>query len=38
MVPLAPLDVVNVVVSDGALAPAHRRLLRQHQVEVHLSS
>ena len=38
MVPLAPLDVVDVVVSDGALAPAHRRLLRRHQIDLHVAS
>jgi DeoR/GlpR family transcriptional regulator of sugar metabolism len=38
MVSLATLDEVDVFVSDGALAPAHRRLLRQHDIELHLSS
>jgi len=38
MVPLAPLDVVDVVVSDGALAPEYRRLLQRHKIELHLSS
>jgi len=37
MVPLASLDVVDVVVSDGALAPQYRKLLRQHQIELHLA-
>lgn len=36
MVPLASLDEVDLIVSDGALAPAHRRLLRQHGIQLHL--
>jgi DeoR/GlpR family transcriptional regulator of sugar metabolism len=37
MVPLAPLEVADVVVSDAGLAPAHQDLLRQHGVEVLLA-
>jgi hypothetical protein len=29
---------VDVFVSDAALAPAHRRLLRQHGIELHLTA
>jgi DeoR family transcriptional regulator, fructose operon transcriptional repressor len=34
MVPLAPLDVVDRVVSDGALAPEYRQLLEEAAVEL----
>jgi DeoR/GlpR family transcriptional regulator of sugar metabolism len=37
MVPLAPLDVADVVVSDAGLASSHQDLLRQHGVEVLLA-
>jgi len=37
MVPLAPLDVADVVVSDADLAPSHQDLLREHGVEVRLA-
>jgi DeoR/GlpR family transcriptional regulator of sugar metabolism len=37
MVPLAPLDVADVVVSDAGLAPSHQDLLRSHGVEVLLA-
>jgi DeoR/GlpR family transcriptional regulator of sugar metabolism len=37
MVPLAPLDVADLVVSDGGLAPSYQDLLRSHGVEVLLS-
>jgi len=37
LVPLAPLDVVDVVVSDSGLDPAHRDQLRSHGIEVLLA-
>ena len=37
MIPVAPLDVVDVVVSDQALASEYQDLLRSHQIEVLLA-
>jgi DeoR family fructose operon transcriptional repressor len=37
MVPLAPLDAADVLVSDSALDPAFQDLLRRHGVEVVLA-
>jgi DeoR/GlpR family transcriptional regulator of sugar metabolism len=37
MVPLAPLDVADIVVSDLELAPAYQARLRSHKIEVHLA-
>jgi len=37
MVPVAPLDVADVVVSDSGLAPAYQARLRAHQIEVYLA-
>jgi DeoR family transcriptional regulator, fructose operon transcriptional repressor len=37
LIPLAPLDVVDVVVSDQALGEEHREMLRQHGVELLLA-
>jgi len=34
MVPLAPLEVADVVVSDPSLAPEHRAMLEQAGVEI----
>jgi DeoR/GlpR family transcriptional regulator of sugar metabolism len=36
LVPLAPLDVVDVVVSDTGLDPVHGEWLRSHDIEVRL--
>jgi len=36
LVPLAPLDVVDVVVTDTGLDPAHREWLRSHDIDVRL--
>lgn len=37
LIPLAPLDAVDVVVSDSGLAPAHRKWLRAHDIDVRLA-
>lgn len=37
MMPVAPLDVADVVVSDTALATAHQTRLRSHGIEVQLA-
>jgi len=37
MVPLAPLDVVDTIVSDTELAPSWRRLLKRNAVELLLA-
>lgn len=37
MVPLAPLDVADLVVSDASLAPEHRAMLEQAGVELVLA-
>jgi len=37
MIPLAPLDVVDIVVSDQALADEHREMLKAHGVELLLA-
>lgn len=37
MVHTAPLDVIDVVVSDKKLAPEHQQMLREHGVEVLLA-
>ena len=37
MIPLAPLDVADIVVSDTALADEYRQMLEKHQVEVLLA-
>jgi DeoR/GlpR family transcriptional regulator of sugar metabolism len=37
LIPLAPLDVVDVVVSDRGLEPAHREWLRSHDIDVRLT-
>lgn len=37
MVPLAPLDVVDVVVSDTGLEEKHRRLVRRHGIDLQLA-
>jgi DeoR family transcriptional regulator, fructose operon transcriptional repressor len=37
MVPVAPLDVADVVVSDAALAPVHEARLRSHGIDVQLA-
>ena len=37
IIPLAPLDVADIVVSDSELAPEYQELLRSHGVEVLLA-
>lgn len=37
LVPLAPLEVVDVVVTDTDLAPEYRKLLKRHNIEVLLA-
>jgi DeoR/GlpR family transcriptional regulator of sugar metabolism len=37
LIPLAPLDVVDAVVSDRGLDPPHREWLRSHDIDVHLA-
>ena len=37
MFPVAPIDVVDIVVSDAVLAPQHIELLERNQIEVHLA-
>jgi DeoR/GlpR family transcriptional regulator of sugar metabolism len=37
MIPLAPLGVADVVVSDGALEPRHRQMLEASDVQVLLA-
>jgi DeoR/GlpR family transcriptional regulator of sugar metabolism len=37
VMPLAPLDVADVVVSDTGLAPEYGELLRAHDVELLLA-
>ena len=37
MVPLAPLDVADIVVSDTSLAPEHRQLLESRGIQVLLA-
>jgi DeoR family fructose operon transcriptional repressor len=37
MVPVAPLDVIDTVVSDAALAPEHRQMLQAKDIEVLLA-
>lgn len=37
MLPLAPLDVADVVVTDDGLAPEHQQRLRDHGVDVRLA-
>jgi DeoR family fructose operon transcriptional repressor len=37
MVPLAPLDVADIVVSDATLAPEHRAMLESANIEVVLA-
>lgn len=37
MVPLAPLDVVDVMVSDSGLEEKHRRLVRRHGIDLQLA-
>ncbi len=37
MMPVAPLAVADVVVSDSGLAPAHQARLRSHGIEVRLA-
>jgi DeoR family transcriptional regulator, fructose operon transcriptional repressor len=37
MIPLAPLEMADIVVSDAALAGAYRQMLETHQVEVLLA-
>jgi len=37
MVPLAPLDVVDVMVSDAGLEEKHRRLVRRHGIDLQLA-
>jgi DeoR family transcriptional regulator, fructose operon transcriptional repressor len=37
VIPLAPLDIADVVVSDSALAPEHQELLRTHNVQLLLA-
>jgi DeoR/GlpR family transcriptional regulator of sugar metabolism len=37
MVPVAPLDVADVVVSDSGLAPAYQSRLRSHKIDVYLA-
>lgn len=37
MVPVAPLDVVDVVVSDTSLSPEHRAMLEAHGIEILLA-
>jgi DeoR/GlpR family transcriptional regulator of sugar metabolism len=37
LIPLAPLDAVDVVVSDRGLDPAHRDWLRSHDIDVRLA-
>jgi len=37
MMPVAPLDVADAVVSDTGLAQAHQARLRSHGIEVHLA-
>jgi DeoR family fructose operon transcriptional repressor len=37
LVPLAPLDVVDIVVSDTGLRPEHREWLRAHDIELRLA-
>jgi DeoR family transcriptional regulator, fructose operon transcriptional repressor len=37
MIPVAPLDVADLVVSDSGLAAGHQQMLREHKVEVRLA-
>jgi DeoR/GlpR family transcriptional regulator of sugar metabolism len=37
MVPVAPLDVADVVVSDSGLVPAYQARLRSHKIDVYLA-
>jgi len=37
MVPVAPLDAADVIVSDDALSPAHQNKLRSHGIEVRVA-
>ena len=37
LVPLAPLDAVDVVVSDQGLAPEHRKWLQAHAIDIRLA-
>jgi DeoR/GlpR family transcriptional regulator of sugar metabolism len=37
MVPVAPLDMADIVVSDASLAPEHRQMLEAHGVKVLLA-
>jgi len=37
MIPVAPLDVADIVVSDSGLDACHQRMLREHEVEVRLA-
>ncbi|HXY42166.1 MAG TPA: DeoR family transcriptional regulator, partial [Vicinamibacteria bacterium] len=37
MVPVAPLEVADVVVSDSGLPPSFQVLLRAHDIEVTLA-
>ena len=37
MVPVAPLEVADVVVSDAGLVPAYVARLRSHKIDVHLA-
>jgi len=37
MVPVAPLEVADVLVSDSGLPPAFQVLLRAHDIEVELA-
>jgi len=37
MVPVAPLDVADVVVSDAGLVPAYQARLRSHEIDVYLA-
>lgn len=37
MVPLAPLDIADIVVSDSSLAPEHRQMLEAHDIQVLLA-
>jgi DeoR/GlpR family transcriptional regulator of sugar metabolism len=37
LIPLAPLDVVDVVVSDHGLDPEHQDWLRSHGIDVRLA-
>jgi DeoR family fructose operon transcriptional repressor len=37
MIPVAPLDVADLVVTDGGLGAAYQAMLREHKVEVMLA-